>query len=178
MNMERTGSKARSTAPVLVLGLEDSRVADGGIGQAILSRLSAHASQLGNAVEFLAGDAKRLALGAIQGRKAVLLLGAIRLGDEPGAVHVLHGEELAQQVPGEYLLSRLKSDGDVPGEIALIGIEPAKFDTEISLPVVVEASLGVAAGFARMTVNQMLASLSQPQPHKLQELICEEELVV
>ena len=155
-----------SAAPVLLLGLGNPLMADDGAGQELLSRLSARASELGAAVEFVDGGTQGLALlGMLEGRKAVVFLDAVRLGHKPGAIHVLRGEELAGMcarattahegsVP--QILAALELLGETPEEVALIGLEPERIETGIGLSPTVEASLGIAAGFARMTINRML----------------------
>src|SRR5450755_3720565 len=83
------------TAPVLLLGLGNPLMADDGAGQEILARLQSDAAQWGDAVELVDGGTQGLALlGIFDGRKAVVFLDAIHLGDKPGTVHLLGGEEL------------------------------------------------------------------------------------
>ena len=93
-----------------------------------------------------------------EGRKAVIFLDAVRLGDKAGAVHVLAGEELLQmrarattahEGSAPDILRALQLLGDTPGEITLIGIEPEQIQTGIGLSDAVRESIPVAAGFAR-----------------------------
>ncbi len=166
--MQTSGSvEPLQTAPVLVLGLGNPLMSDDGAGQQLLSRLSSHASTWGQQVEFMDGGTQGLALlGVFEGRKAVVFLDAIHLGDKPGAVHVLRGSELmrmggrpattAHEGSAPQILAALELLGETPKEIAMIGLEPEKIGLGMGLSASVEASLGMAAGFARMTVNRLL----------------------
>jgi hydrogenase maturation protease len=155
------------TAPVLLLGLGNPLMADDGAGQELLSKLESHASTWGHQVEFVDGGTQGLALlGLFEGREAVVFLDAIRLGDQPGAVHVLRGQELmrmgarpattAHEGSAPQILAALELLGETPKEITMIGLEPEKIGLGMGLSPSVQDSLGMAAGFARMAVNEML----------------------
>jgi hydrogenase maturation protease len=140
---------------------------DDGAGQELLAKLSSVASAWGPSVEFVDGGTQGLALlGVFEGRNAVVFLDAIRLGDKPGAVHVLRGEELARlggrrattahEGSAPQILAALELLGETPEQIAMIGLEPERIGLGIGLSETVQASLGVAAGFVRMTINRVL----------------------
>ena len=96
-SVEPAPLESEDTAPVLLLGLGNPLMSDDGAGQEILAQLESEAPNWGGRVEFLDGGTQGLALlGRFDGRKAVLFLDAVRLGDKPGAVHMLRGEELAR----------------------------------------------------------------------------------
>jgi len=156
------------TAPVLLLAIGNPLMADDGAGQEILSRLESTATEWGNGVEFVDGGTQGLALlGKFEKRKAVVFLDAVRLGSKAGAVHVLTGEELVQmgrrpatsahEGSAPDILRALQLLGETPEEVALVGIEPERVETRIGLSPAVRDSIGLAAGFARMTVNRLLA---------------------
>jgi len=157
------------TAPVLLLALGNPLMSDDGAGQQLLSKLQSEAPAWASRVEFMDGGTQGLALlGQFDGRKAVVFLDAVRLGDQAGAVHVLQGNELARlggkatsahEGSAPQILAALQLLGEVPGEVAMIGIEPDEIRTGMDLSAPVEASLGVAATFARMTVNNVLARI-------------------
>jgi hydrogenase maturation protease len=158
----------KQTAPVLLLALGNPLMSDDGAGQEILSRLSSHSSEWGGQVEFLDGGTQGLALlGTFEGRKAVVFLDAIRLGDKPGAVHVLSGDEVgrmgrraattAHEGSAPQILAALQLLGETPSEITLVGLEPEKIQTGIGLSPAVQEGLGRAAGLARMAVAAALA---------------------
>ena len=169
-NAEDGQSAPGETAPVLLLGLGNPLMADDGAGQELLSRLTPEASGWGPQVEFVDGGTQGLALmGVLEGRKAVVFLDAIQLGDKPGAVHVLNGEELmgmgarpamtAHEGSAPQILAALELLGEAPKEIRMIGIEPERVGLGIGLSSAVRASLGLAATFAKVAVNQFIGSL-------------------
>lgn len=159
-------AESAQAAPVLLLGLGNPLMGDDGAGQEILARLSAW-DGWGSQVEFLDGGTQGLALlGRFDGRKAVVFLDAVRLGDPPGAVHVLTGDELgrmggrvtcAHEGSAPQILAALQLLNQTPEEIVLVGIEPQRVETRLGLTPAVESSIGIAAGMARMTVNRVLA---------------------
>ena len=154
---------------VLLLGLGNPLMADDGAGLELLRRLQACAGEWGTAVEFVDGGTRGLALlGAFENRKAVVFLDAVRLGHKPGAVHVLRGDELvrmggrattAHEGSAPEILRALALLNEMPEEVALVGLEPEKIETRIGLSPSVEGSLGMAAGFARMTISRILSAI-------------------
>ena len=156
------------TAPVLLLAIGNPLMADDGAGQEILSRLESAATEWGTGVELVDGGTQGLALlGKFEKRRAVVFLDAVRLGSKAGAVHVLTGEELVQmgrrpatsahEGSAPDILRALQLLGETPEEVALVGIEPERVETRIGLSAAVRDSIPLAAGFARMTVNRLLA---------------------
>ena len=176
--MQTKGStEARLTAPVLLLGLGNFQMADDGLGQELLSMLSARAAELGETVEFLDGGTQGHALlGVLKGRRAVVFLDAVRLGHKPGAVHVLRGEELNDGRAGQ-ILAALESRGATPQEVVLVGVEPEKIESGIGLSPAVRASLGMAAAFARMIINGLRQTEPQPEGSEAPALRLEKVLV-
>ena len=143
-------------------------MSDDGAGQEILARLESEATAWGSRVEFMDGGTQGLALlGKFEGRKAVVFLDAIRLGDKAGAVHVLDGDELvslggghattAHEGSAPQILAALQLLGEVPQQVTMVGIEPEEIKTGIGLSAAVEANVGVAASFARMTITKILS---------------------
>ena len=164
------GTTESETAPVLLLGLGNPLMSDDGAGQEVLARLESGAAAWGSRVEFVDGGTQGLALlGQFEGRKAVVFLDAIRLGDKAGAVHVLNWTELsvlggghaatAHEGSAPQILAALRLLGEVPEHVAMVGIEPAEIKTGLGLSPAVEANVGVAASFARMTINKILSAI-------------------
>lgn len=160
----------KQTAPVLLLALGNPLMADDGAGQELLARLSPYSSEWDGQVEFIDGGTQGLALlGIFDGRKAVVFLDAVRLGDKPGAVHVLSGEEVirmgrraaatAHEGSAPQILAALQLLGEKPPEIILIGVEPEKIQTGIGLSPSVQAGLGTAASAARRAVTRILSAI-------------------
>src|SRR5260370_5573416 len=160
---ERTGrlgapvcALREETAPVLLLGLGNPLMSDDGAGQEVLARLESGATTWGSRVEFLDGGTQGLALlGRFEGRKAVVFLDAIRLGDKAGAVHVLEGAELlrlgggrattAHEGSAPQILAALQLLGEAPRQVTMIGIEPEEIKTGIGVSAAVGAEGGGGA---------------------------------
>lgn len=147
-------------------------MSDDGAGQALLAQLQSEAAGWGSRVELMDGGTQGLALlGKFERRKAVVFLDAVRLGDKAGAVHVLKGEDLAglgrggattaHEGSAPQILAALRLLGEVPGRVAMVGIEPEQIKTGIGLSEPVEASLETAATLARTTVTKLLAAIEQ-----------------
>ena len=144
-------------------------MSDDGAGQALLAKLESEAARWGSQVEFMDGGTQGLALlGKFEGRKAVVFLDAIRLGDQAGAVHVLEGDELvrigggrastAHEGSAPQILAALQLLGQVPREIAMVGIEPERIQTGIGLSAAVEEALEGAARLTRTTIDGVCAA--------------------
>ena len=153
----------------MLLALGNPLMSDDGAGQEILSRLSSRADW-GGRVEFLDGGTQGLALlGTFEGRKAVVFLDAVRLGDKPGAVHVLSGQEVARmgrraattahEGSAPQILAALQLLGETPSEITLIGVEPEVIQTGIGLSPAVQEALGTAARLAAAAVTRILSAI-------------------
>ncbi len=142
------GSAEPHLAPVLVLGLGNLLLRDDGLGLELLRRLEA-ATASSDGAEFLDGGTQGIALLPwIAGRRALLILDAIALGEPPGTVHELEGPDLPQACPGlsahegnaGELLATAQLIGDLPEIVHLVGIEPDEIRTGIGLsPALVEA---------------------------------------
>ena len=164
------GSKLDTIAPVLVLAIGNPLMADDGAGQEILSALQSAAPEWGSNVEFLDGGTQGLALlGMFEERKGVVFLDAVRLGFQPGSVHVLSRAELlrmgsrstsAHEGSAPDILRALELLNETPSEVTLVGIEPERIETGIGLTPAVRNSVGLAAGFARAAVNGLLSGES------------------
>jgi len=142
------GSAEPLSTPVLVLGLGNLLLRDDGVGLELLRRLEADTAP-SDGVEFLDGGTQGIALLPwMAGRRALLILDAIALGEPPGTVHMHEGPDLPQAPPGlsahegnfGELLATAQLIGDLPETIQLVGIEPDEISTGIGLsPAVVEA---------------------------------------
>src|ERR1700687_6176311 len=110
------------TAPFLLLGLWNPLMSDDGAGQEVLARLESGATTWGSRVEFIDGGTQGLALlGRFGGRKAVVFLDAIRLGDKAGAVHVLEGVELLRLGGGRATTAHEGSAPQILAALQLLG---------------------------------------------------------
>jgi len=156
------------TSPVLVLGLGNLLLGDDGVGLRLLEALAAEYAPDG-AVEFLDGGTQGLALiGYLADREAVLVLDAMGLGQPPGTVHVLRGEDLerfrarrastAHEGNALELFETARMLGYQPAEIAAVGIEPQSIRTGIGFTLEVESALDEGLQQARKILEEMVKS--------------------
>jgi len=155
-----------AAAPVLVLAIGNRLLGDDGVGMELLSRLEPFSQEWGTAVELIDGGTCGLALlGAVLGRAAVVFLDAVKLGAEPGSVHVLRKGDLlgmggsgstAHEGGAKAILAALALLGKTPAEVALVGMEPARVETGIGLSGEVDARLGEAVDRAREVIGRFV----------------------
>jgi len=168
MPIPGSAKPGESTAPVLCVALGNPLMSDDGAGQEVLSRLQSSGVEWGNRVEFVDGGTQGLALlGHFEGRKAVVFLDAVRLGDPAGAVHVLKKNELekmggratsAHEGSAPEILRALELLSCCPPEISMIGLEPEKLQMGIGLSDKVHDNIGVAAAFGRAEIRRVLSA--------------------
>ncbi len=123
----------------------------------------------GAAVQFLDGGTQGLALLAhICGRRALLVLDAVKLGAAPGTVHALRGwngavphAATAHESNAGELLGILTLLGELPEHVRIIGIEPERVATSVSLSDVVRNALGEALEATRVAVREMIGSIAK-----------------
>jgi len=156
-------------APILVLGLGNLLLTDDGVGLTLLEQLQS-ARDWGDQVEFLDGGTRGIVLLAyLEGRRALLVLDAIALGDPPGTVRVIEGYEnflhLAS-TPGSahegnalQLLQSAYIIGMAPLKVAVVGVAPAELETNIGLSQVVQRSLPEALQNAESILARLLAEV-------------------
>jgi hydrogenase maturation protease len=157
-----------ATPPILVLGLGNLLLGDDGVGLRLLEDL-AEGFDPNSAVEFLDGGTQGLALtGYLADRAAVLVLDAVGLGQAPGTVHVLWGEDLwrirarrattAHEGNALELFETARMLGYEWDEVAAVGIEPRSVRTGIGLTPEVESALDEALLKARKILDEMIKS--------------------
>ena len=157
-------------APVLVLGLGNPLMRDDGVGLEMLRRLSTSQPAWSEQVEFLDGGTQGLVLlGAIGGRRSLVILDAIRMGSPAGTPHVFAGDAVhafhhtrgssAHETDARELLQTAELTGDSPETVALVGMEPEETTTGIGLSPVLLQNLDDALGKARNVVEAALAEL-------------------
>lgn len=152
--------------PVLVLGLGNPLLADDGAG---LKLLEAVEDRCGPGVEYVDGGTQGLALlGYLGGRRLTVILDAVGLGAAPGAVHLLTGSDIekfgahraasAHEGNALELLSAARLLGDDPGELLIVGLEPAEVRTGVGLTAPVAAAVPQAAALAIEQIRLRLPS--------------------
>ena len=146
------------TRSVAIVGIGNNLLTDDGAGIHALNRFAGeHADE---DVDCIDGGTVGLALlDRLASLDGLIALDAMILGKEPGTVTVLQGEDMdthlrnqrgsVHEVGLSDLMDALRLRGDLPGNRALIGIEPANMDwgTEPTAPVA--AAVPQAAELAR-----------------------------
>ena len=173
MNPSSTGNPTDffGRAPILVLGLGNILLRDDGIGLTLLDRLQRLRSW-GDDVQFVDGGTRGIALlGFIENRRALLILDAISLGGEPGAVYAWQGLDGFLGMPSSpktahegnalQLLQTAHIMAIVPPRIAVVGIAPHELHTGIGLSEVVTNALPSALAQAESQLAQLQAETIQ-----------------
>ena len=155
-------------APILVLGLGNMLLTDDGVGPALLGQLSDSDGPWKDQVEFVDGGTQGLALlGQFSGRRALIIVDALRRGSPPGTVHRLTLPELREisqgratsgheSNAGELLVAAQLLD-ELPDRLYIVGVEPETVATGIGLSESVQQALSPASD----QINCLLAELSR-----------------
>ncbi len=154
-----------SVKPVLVLGLGNLLLSDDGFGPTLLERLR-NTRQEDAQVEYVDGGTMGLGLlSLLSGRSAVLLLDAFCSNQAPGTLLVKSNIEWnevgavkgrsAHEGNAAGLLAVAALTGDLPGRIAVIGVEPELFATGIGLSPSVLATLDQAEAQAKLLIEEL-----------------------
>jgi hydrogenase maturation protease len=160
------------SAPVLVLGLGNLLLHDDGVGLELLREL-AEQNGTDRRVAFVDGGTQGLALlGLLSGRRALLVLDAVARGGRPGDVHVLRSAAECAEPRGfgahggnaGELLAAASLLGDLPVELAVVGVEPGVVRTGVGLSSEVRSALPEACRAAAATLNQLLAAQEAGAP--------------
>jgi hydrogenase maturation protease len=149
--------------PLLVLGVGNRLLRDDGVGLELLARLE-QAIGTSQDVEWIDGGTQGLALlPYLEDRHAALVLDAVSLGAAPGAVHVLHGNQRAQNARStsahgssvSELLSVAALLGQLPPALTIVGIEPKLVRTGLGISPEVEAAIPEALDAAREQLSRL-----------------------
>ncbi len=165
----RRAIEDRGVAPVLVLAVGNVLLGDDGCGQRLLAQLTGLRERWGPAVELVDGGTQGMALlGLLSGRRAVVVLDAVKLGAEPGAVHRLLGPEVAAAIAARGLTAHEGNAGELlrgaallgetPAEVAVIGIEPEILATGIGLSGPVAEAVPSALRLAVRVIDEMASA--------------------
>ena len=153
-------------APILVLGLGDTRLSDDGVGPALLDQLSSSALRWEGQVEFMDGGTQGLALlGRLSGRRVLIIVNAVKTGAPPGTVHRMTLGELRSMNPGQAgaahegdageLLAAAQRLDELPDRLFVIAVEPKKIATGLGL----SAPVKRAIPHASKQVHELLTQL-------------------
>jgi len=154
-------------APILVLGLGNLLLSDDGVGPALLDQLAASGERWNGQVEFVDGGTQGLALlGQLTGRRALIIVDAVKRGASPGTIHRLTLPELREVSQrrattghegsaGELLAAAQLLD-ELPDRLFIVGIEPGKIATGIGLSENVQQALASASDQVACLIDELL----------------------
>jgi hydrogenase maturation protease len=151
----------------LVLGLGNPLLSDDGVGPVILESLLQQYGDQDSRVEFLDGGTQGLSLlGCLSGRQTLIILDALQLGKEAGAVSALTLQQVqelgmrrsstAHEGNAGELLAAAALLGDLPEQVFVVGVEPQRLRTGIGLSAPVLAAVPEAAARARQLIADAL----------------------
>ena len=157
---------------LLVLGLGNLLLTDDAVGLELLARLESDWFE-GAAdpnVEFVDGGTQGLALlGVMSGRRGLLVLDAVALGEEPGTVHAMTGEQVltmhftrpdtAHEGGAGQLLALASLSGDLAPHVRVVGVEPDRVATGLGLSEAVRSALPAAVARARLAAIDLRAAV-------------------
>jgi len=154
-----TAGSVDKRAPTLVLGLGNLLLSDDGAGLRLLADLRRETGETA-AIDFVDGGTQGLALlGYLADRRNVVILDAVGLGAPPGTVHVLGEPEIAQlrarrgatahEGSALEILAMAQLVGEAPGQVTIVGVEPAEVRTGVELSAAMESALPEALAAAR-----------------------------
>jgi len=141
-------------------------LSDDGVGPALLQQMSETEGRWKGEVEFLDGGTQGLALlGHLSGRRALIIVDALKMGAPAGTVHRLTLPELREVTPGRgnsghesnagELLAAAQLLDELPDRLYVVGVEPEKITTGLGLSLAVEEALPAASD----QVNCLLSEL-------------------
>jgi hydrogenase maturation protease len=145
----------------VVLGLGNLLMADDGVGLIALARLEEEWF-VPRDVELVDGGTWGMnLLPVIEKADRVIFLDAIDLGDPPGTLIRLEGDEIPRflgmklsphQIDLREVLALAELRGTLPGELVALGIQPARVELSTTLSPVVEARLDQVVHMAAETL--------------------------
>jgi hydrogenase maturation protease len=152
--------------PILVLGLGNMLLSDDGVGPALLEQLAVYEGRWNGQVEFLDGGTQGLALlGHLSGRRALIIVDALKTGAAPGTVHRLTLPELREVSPGRAnsghesnageLLAAAQLLDELPDQLFVVGVEPEQITTGVGLSASVQEALPAASDQVACLLSQL-----------------------
>lgn len=152
--------------PILVLGLGNMLLSDDGVGPVLLEQLAVSEGRWNGQVEFLDGGTQGLALlGHLSGRRALIIVDALKRGSVPGTVHRLTLPELRAVSPGRAnsghesnageLLAAAQLLDELPDQLFVVGVEPEQITTGVGLSASVRQALPAASDQVACLLSQL-----------------------
>lgn len=141
-------------------------LSDDGVGPALLQEMANSEGRWKGEVEFLDGGTQGLALlGHLSGRRALIVVDAVRMGARAGTVHRLTMPELREVSPGRAssghesnageLLAAAELLGELPDQLFVVGVEPEKLTTGVGLSPAVRGALPAAGDQVACLLNEL-----------------------
>lgn len=141
--------------PLLVLGIGNVLLRDEGLGVQVIRELEMRVDRgelvLPPDAELVDGGTLGLdLLPLISDARALLLVDAIDLGDEPGTIRVLRDEAIQGALSGHVsphqvgigdLIAAARLMGTLPAAVALVGVQPLEIAVDLELSPPVRAAL-------------------------------------
>ncbi len=137
--------------PVTIIGLGNTLMGDDGVGPAVIERLASTGAGNSAGVELVDGQVKGMALvGSFLGSRAVIVVDAIDVGAEPGAIFRLPAEEVLKRGSGfehahglglAHLLTYCQLQGKGPDTVVVYGVQIGSTAPALHLCPPVEAAL-------------------------------------
>jgi len=153
-------------APILVLGLGNILLSDDGAGSILLQQMAEEENRWHGEVQFLDGGTQGLALlGHLSGRRAVIIVDAVQMGQAPGTVYRLtlpelrnlprHRASSGHESNAGELLGAAELLNELPEQLFVVGVEPEKVTTGLGLSQAVEKALPLAVGQVACLLSQL-----------------------
>ena len=157
------------SAPIVVIGVGNALLRDDGVGVRIaeaIERLGGHDPSVVPAAMHVV-DGGTLDIGVmrtLEGARAVLIVDGLDLGEPPGTIRVLRGDEITVaggRGPGGRtggigeLLALARMMGWLHGPVALVGVQVADITFNLGLSPRVDAAVPAAVETARRTLWEL-----------------------
>lgn len=156
---ERAWGADRPRTRLLILGIGNILLRDDGLGVHLVRALAEDPDRLPDGTAVLDGGTLGLDLLAEIGEAdALLLVDAVRLRDRPGAVRVIHGNEIHATLAGHIsphqigvadLVAAARLLGCLPERVSLVAMQPADIEVGLELSAPVAAALPLAIAIAQ-----------------------------
>jgi hydrogenase maturation protease len=148
--------------PLLVLGIGNVLLRDEGVGVQVIRELEARVGRgeldLPPDTDLIDGGTLGLdLLPRISDARALLLVDAIDLGDEPGTIRILRGPDIQGALSGHVsphqvgvgdLIAAARLMGTLPAAVSLVGVQPLEIAVDLALSPPVQAALAGAVDAA------------------------------
>jgi hydrogenase maturation protease len=158
---------SRPDGDVVVLGLGNILLGDDGTGVHVVRQLASNPSPEIAGARIVDGGTLGLELlPLIDDARALLLIDAVELGEPPGTVVLLRGDDLkgrygplasAHQAGLGDLVAAARLTGMLPDRTSLVAVQPASIDVGLELSAAVAAAVPEATHLAREEIASLAA---------------------